>query len=63
MDVRKEYMMTLIVLSRIAIDACGPFLEPVPEEALQDSDHDWWASEERDILYEAMRLAVVELGV
>lgn len=54
-------MMTLIVLSRIAVDACGPFLEGIPEDAIYDSDHGWWGTEEKDILLEAMRRTVVEL--
>ena len=60
-DPRKEYMMTLIVLSRIAVDACEPFLEEVPEGALYDSDHEWCVTEERDTLLEAMRLTITEL--
>lgn len=53
--------MTLIILSRIAVDACGLFLEAMPEEALHDADHDWWKGEERDLYLETMRRTIVEL--
>ncbi len=53
-DRRKEYMMLLIVLSRIDVDACGPFLEKVPAVALHSPDHQWWGTEEREDLLEAM---------
>lgn len=61
MDSRKEYMMTLIILSRVNVEACSPFLEGIPEDALHDSDHGWWTDEERGILYEAMQRTLVEL--
>ncbi len=60
-DKRKEYMMLLIVLSRVAIQACDPFLEGVPADALQDADHPWWYGEERDIYMEAMVMTIDEL--
>ena len=46
--------MLLVVLSRIDVEACSPFLEGVPLEAVGDPDHPWWAGEERDIYLEAM---------
>ncbi len=54
MDRRKEYMMLLIILSRVDIDACSPFLEGVPKEALHEADHGWWVTPDRDDLFEAM---------
>jgi hypothetical protein len=60
-DKRKEYMMLLIVLSRVAIQACEPFLEGVPADAMQDADHPWWYGEERDIYMEAMVATIDEL--
>ncbi len=54
--------MALIILSRVAIDACGPFLEGIPEDAIHDADHPWWADEEKEVLLEAMQRTIVELG-
>lgn len=53
-DRRKEYMMLLIVLSRVDVEACAPFLEAVPEAALHAPDHAWWATTERETMLEAM---------
>lgn len=53
--------MTLIILSRVSIDACGLFLENIPENAVHDPDHVWWSTEERDVLLETMQLTVTEL--
>lgn len=46
--------MLLIVLSRVDVDACGPFLEKVPSDALHAPDHPWWTAGEREELLEAM---------
>lgn len=59
---RKEYMTLLIVLSRGEVDACAPFLEGIPEEALHNPDSSWWGGEERKTLFEAMSAAVSGLG-
>ena len=46
--------MLLIILSRVDVDACAPFLDGVPAEALHAPDHQWWTTPERDDLLEAM---------
>lgn len=46
--------MLLIILSRVDVDACTPFLEGVPVEALHAPDHGWWSTTDRDDLFEAM---------
>lgn len=53
--------MLLIVLSRVDIQACDPFLEGVPGAALGDADHPWWYGEERDVYMEAMAATIDEL--
>lgn len=50
--------MLLIILSRVDVDACTPFLDRVPPDALHDPDHYWWATPERDGLLEAMARAI-----
>ncbi len=61
-DRRKEYMMMLIILSRVDVDACAPFLDGVPEEALHMPDHGWWITAEREDLLEAMARTIDALG-
>ncbi len=56
-------MLLLVSLSRKEIDACGPFLEGIPEEALHNPDSGWWSGPEFQILYEAMSRTARELEV
>lgn len=62
-DRRKEYMMLLIILSRVDVDACAPFLEGIPEAALHAPDDPWWATADREDLLEAMARTIDVLRV
>ncbi len=53
--------MLLIILSRVDVDACAPFLHGVPESALHAPDHQWWATAEREGLLEAMAKTIDSL--
>lgn len=55
-------MKKVVELSRIDIDACGPFLEGVPERAVHSPDDPWWESAEASLLYDACCEAVRIFG-
>lgn len=59
---RKEYMSVVIRLSRISVDACGPFLEAIPEGAVNDPGHEWWGTGAAAIMVKAMEATIEELS-